>query len=74
MIVYRTEASTGDGLVNHFDATLAEAKKTRAELADVYAEVRLERVEVPPGREGIVLALNAASASSVIWEGERVSS
>jgi len=72
VIVYRTEASTGDGLVHHFDATLEEAKRTRASLVEVYAEVRLERVEIPPGREGIVAALNMATASAVNWEGERI--
>ena len=75
MIVYRTQASSGDEWVTHWQPTVGAARKTARELvAAGFTDPHVDRVDVPSGREGLVLALNHATAHRMNWDGEPVAS
>lgn len=75
MIVYRIQATTGDGWVNTFEPLKADAIRAGRELAEIYDEpgaVHVDAVNVPDGREGIASALQLADANRMNWPGEEV--
>ena len=74
MIVYRTQASSGETWVTHWEPTAEAARKTaRSLVAAGFTDPHVDRVDVPGGRDGLVLALNHADVHRMNWDGEPVS-
>ena len=74
MIVYRTQASSGETWVTHWEPTAAAARKTARNLvAAGFTDPHVNRVDVPGGGDGLVLALNHADVHRMNWDGEPVS-
>lgn len=72
MIVYRVQGTTKAGWVTEWCATLADARRTRDFMDDVYARVWIDKVEVGDGREALAEALTHASVNRTQWPGEEV--
>lgn len=75
MIVYRIQASTGDSWITDFAALKADALRAGRELAEVYdapAAVRVDELEIPPGRAGLVEALKLSGVNRINWPGREV--
>lgn len=68
MIVYRVQGSTGDGWATQWEPTADDARATaRAVAAAGFADVKVDRLEIPAGREAFVDALNHADANRAAW-------
>ena len=70
--VYRVQATVDTAWVTQYEPTAAAARETRNTLAELYREVRIDKVEVGTDREGICAALNHADANFTVWPGERI--
>ena len=71
MIVYRVQAFIGTDWVSIWTATLTEGRKELANFEGEH-EARLDKIDVPPGRNELAAALNLADANHMNFEGELV--
>ena len=71
MIVYRVQIVVGTEWMNVWCASLDEGRKELKNFEGEY-EARLDKIDVPPGREWLVTALNLADANHTNFEGELV--
>lgn len=73
MILYRTQACSGDSWVSEWNATAAEAKSDARKLvAAGYHSPHVDKIELGTSRESIVQALNHADVSRINWDGEEI--
>ena len=73
VIVYRTQASSGESWATQWSQTQQEATRLAGQLvAAGYTSPHVDRIELGTGKEAIVLSLNHAGVSRINWEGEPV--
>lgn len=70
MILYRVQAHLGNTWSTQWLLTLADARAEAKDLAEF--DRHIDKIEIPTGREGIMLALNNADVNRVNWPGEPV--
>ncbi len=76
MHVYRVQAISEPGdetpWTNQWLPTLALARKNLAEVEKLGWEARLDKINVPAGRDGLCYVLNLADANHTNLEGELI--
>ena len=73
MILYRTQACSGDHWVTQWRATVVEAKTdVRGLVAAGYHSPHVDKIELGTSRESIVQALNHSDVNRINWDGDEV--
>jgi hypothetical protein len=70
VILYRLQISYGDGWATQWFGTVAEARSTARDCTEW--ETHIDKVDIPPGKEGLILALNNADVHRINWDGELI--
>ena len=72
MILYRLQASDGETWYTLWFPTLATAKATEKDFDQTVFEVKIDKIDIPSGRDGLALALNNAEVNRMNWPGEEI--
>lgn len=74
MILYRVQAINPEAgeWSTVWVSTQAIAKQTAKDFDTETYEVKIDKIDIPSGRDGLVLALNHAEVNRINWPGEEV--
>lgn len=70
-MLYRVQASTGPDWVTEWAPRQDQARALVRDLEEAgFADVQVDKMEVPTSREGLALALNRSQDNRTNWPGE----